>query len=118
MSREFAGEGDYLRDLVELVGIELEAFSGRELVFIEDERESAAEILSEAEGPEIGGAGRDRTDDLIVANDALSQLSYSPTRVGNEKILSSAQIRSSLRASRRLSFIVSFRAKRIVKRSV
>jgi hypothetical protein len=27
---------------------------------------------------EIGGASRDRTDDLIVANDALSQLSYSP----------------------------------------
>ena len=26
----------------------------------------------------IGGASRDRTDDLIVANDALSQLSYSP----------------------------------------
>jgi hypothetical protein len=29
-----------------------------------------------------GGASRDRTDDLIVANDALSQLSYSPVRVG------------------------------------
>ena len=28
----------------------------------------------------IGGASRDRTDDLIVANDALSQLSYSPTK--------------------------------------
>ena len=28
---------------------------------------------------ENGGASRDRTDDLIVANDALSQLSYSPT---------------------------------------
>ncbi len=28
----------------------------------------------------IGGASRDRTDDLIVANDALSQLSYSPAR--------------------------------------
>jgi hypothetical protein len=27
----------------------------------------------------IGGASRDRTDDLIVANDALSQLSYSPS---------------------------------------
>ena len=44
---------------------------------------------------EIGGAGRDRTDDLIVANDALSQLSYSPTCAGGKKILSSAQIRSS-----------------------
>ena len=29
---------------------------------------------------EFGGASRDRTDDLIVANDALSHLSYSPTR--------------------------------------
>ena len=28
---------------------------------------------------EIGGAGRDRTDDLLIANEALSQLSYSPT---------------------------------------
>ena len=26
----------------------------------------------------FGGASRDRTNDLIVANDALSQLSYSP----------------------------------------
>ena len=36
-----------------------------------------------SEGPleKHGGASRDRTDDLIVANDALSQLSYSPTRV-------------------------------------
>ena len=30
-------------------------------------------------GQDNGGASRDRTDDLIVANDALSQLSYSPT---------------------------------------
>jgi hypothetical protein len=29
-----------------------------------------------------GGASRDRTDGLVVANDALSQLSYSPTRDG------------------------------------
>ena len=27
----------------------------------------------------IGGAERDRTADLLVANEALSQLSYSPT---------------------------------------
>jgi hypothetical protein len=32
-----------------------------------------------------GGASRDRTDDLIVANDALSQLSYSPTCEGTAK---------------------------------
>jgi hypothetical protein len=30
---------------------------------------------------DFGGAGRDRTGGLIVANDALSQLSYSPTRM-------------------------------------
>jgi hypothetical protein len=30
----------------------------------------------------FGGASRDRTDDLIVANDALSQLSYSPEPSG------------------------------------
>src|ERR1700735_3087338 len=29
---------------------------------------------------EFGGAKRDRTADLLVANEALSQLSYSPTR--------------------------------------
>ena len=29
----------------------------------------------------FGGASRDRTDGLVVANDALSQLSYSPTLV-------------------------------------
>ena len=34
----------------------------------------------------FGGASRDRTDDLIVANDALSQLSYSPTFRGNRMI--------------------------------
>ena len=26
----------------------------------------------------FGGADRDRTDDLVIANDALSQLSYGP----------------------------------------
>ena len=30
----------------------------------------------------IGGAERDRTADLLVANEALSQLSYSPTFLG------------------------------------
>jgi hypothetical protein len=50
------------------------------------EREPAAEILSAAKdlsrqtARRLGGASRDRTDDLIVANDALSQLSYSPMR--------------------------------------
>jgi hypothetical protein len=31
-------------------------------------------------GREIGGASRDRTDDLFHAMEALSQLSYGPTR--------------------------------------
>jgi hypothetical protein len=31
-------------------------------------------------GVGVGGASRDRTDGLVVANDALSQLSYSPIR--------------------------------------
>jgi hypothetical protein len=31
----------------------------------------------------FGGASQDRTDDLIIANDALSQLSYSPTNLGS-----------------------------------
>ena len=30
----------------------------------------------------FGGASRDRTDGLVVANDALSQLSYSPIPEG------------------------------------
>ena len=37
----------------------------------------------DAAGVEIhrGGAERDRTADLLIANEALSQLSYSPNRV-------------------------------------
>jgi hypothetical protein len=35
----------------------------------------------------IGGAKRDRTADLLVANEALSQLSYSPTSGNNPAIL-------------------------------
>ncbi len=31
------------------------------------------------ENMENGGAGRNRTDDLLLAKQALSQLSYSPT---------------------------------------
>ena len=34
--------------------------------------------LSSTHIPEYGGADRDRTDDLLNANQALSQLSYSP----------------------------------------
>lgn len=35
----------------------------------------------------IGGADRDRTGGLLVANEALSQLSYSPTKEGSVFIL-------------------------------
>ena len=31
--------------------------------------------------PPPGGAERDRTADLVIANDALSQLSYGPVQV-------------------------------------
>ena len=34
------------------------------------------------ETPKIGGPDRDQTDDLVVANDALYQLSYCPEREG------------------------------------
>jgi hypothetical protein len=34
---------------------------------------------------ESGGASRARTDGLVVANDALSQLSYSPTKRTNDQ---------------------------------
>ena len=40
----------------------------------------------------IGGASRDRTDDLIVANDALSQLSYSPVCWGSIPLIHSNSV--------------------------
>ena len=71
--------------MAELVGIELEPFCGR----LSPQAKSRAKpkdpaIRERREDKQgfsgrIGGASRDRTDDLIVANDALSQLSYSPT---------------------------------------
>jgi hypothetical protein len=33
----------------------------------------------------IGGAERDRTADLVIANDALSQLSYGPKAFGYKR---------------------------------
>lgn len=32
---------------------------------------------------ELGGGGRDRTDDLMLAKHALSQLSYAPNQAGD-----------------------------------
>ena len=40
-------------------------------------------------GTENGGRGRDRTGGLVVANDALSQLSYTPT--GSPTILTDVE---------------------------
>ena|GEM_PF-6032336 len=59
---------------MELSGIELEPQCGRLSPQGNPER---------SEGPlyrlRVGGAERDRTAGLLVANEALSQLSYSPT---------------------------------------
>jgi hypothetical protein len=54
--------------------------------------ETAGQVTNQEKQPDripqvlgkYGGASRDRTDDLIVANDALSQLSYSPVRIVSE----------------------------------
>ena len=51
---------------------------------------------------EFGGASRDRTDDLIVANDALSQLSYSPTFVISFYHRAQSRLLSSSSASTRI----------------
>ena len=53
----------------------------------------------EVVGRADGGPGRDRTDDLIHAMDALSQLSYSPVRMtlflnGNLPPLASREVQS------------------------
>ena len=34
----------------------------------------------------LGGAGRNRTDDLLLAKQALSQLSYTPVMVGLRRV--------------------------------
>ena len=58
-------------------------------------------------GAGIGGAERDRTVDLLIANEALSQLSYSPTGpeeariIGVERDLSSFPLGVATAASRR-----------------
>ena len=42
-------------------------------------RDPAGRRMDKNQGRGIGGAERDRTAGLLVANEALSQLSYSPT---------------------------------------
>ncbi len=39
---------------------------------------SETTLKKESRGSRSGGAGRDRTDDILLAKQALSQLSYSP----------------------------------------
>jgi hypothetical protein len=56
----------------------------------------------------IGGASRDRTDDLIVANDALSQLSYSPIRWTIKEFYQRCGLRQTFAAQAANCFKISF----------
>ena len=40
------------------------------------------DLKPDAQTNKVGGAGRDRTDDLLLAKQALSQLSYGPVLNG------------------------------------
>ena len=42
------------------------------------------ELASRVDGIAAGGARRDRTDDLLLAKQALSQLSYGPVRSASQ----------------------------------
>ena len=46
------------------------------------ERAMLKTVLRATDSHSTGGAGRDRTDDLLLAKQALSQLSYSPEADG------------------------------------
>jgi hypothetical protein len=48
------------------------------------QKKKAAFFVEKAAFFESGGADRDQTDDLVVANDALYQLSYCPKKWANE----------------------------------
>ena len=52
--------------------------------------------IDPAGGQEYGGRDRDRTGDLLVANEALSQLSYSPT--SSKRILTEAPVLANRRS--------------------
>jgi hypothetical protein len=55
--------------------------TGRPSLFLEGKRPAASVLhFASARAEAVGGADRDRTGDLLVANQALSQLSYSPGR--------------------------------------
>ena len=49
-------------------------------------RRQACEMLVFIAGNKVGGASRDRTDDLKLAKLALSQLSYGPVLVELDKL--------------------------------
>ena len=54
----------------------------------------AIDGIADSHQPKTGGARRDRTDDLLLAKQALSQLSYGPIRyqepvANNQKLESS-----------------------------
>ena len=55
----------------------------------------AASIAPHSTAPlDIGGARRDRTDDLLLAKQALSQLSYGPSRAGTARAFPTTDFRS------------------------
>ena len=62
--------------------------------------------VQSAAGATTGGAGRDRTGDLLSANQALSQLSYSPKTQplphgrGSEKIIEASWMQGPTRPAR------------------
>ena len=54
--------------------------AGRNLKWTSRARSDHGDLPSGSSGSEFGGARRDRTDDLLLAKQALSQLSYGPGR--------------------------------------
>ena len=56
------------------------AMAAREIRLLQELRLGRATRGSAKSGKTVGGARRDRTDDLLLAKQALSQLSYGPAR--------------------------------------
>ena len=55
--------------------------ANRKITHFTGEQQSQASKPSTCYRAENGGADRDQTDDLVVANDALYQLSYCPIKL-------------------------------------
>jgi hypothetical protein len=68
-----------------LVGLDRLELSTSPLSGVRSSHLSYRPFLMEAD--KVGGAGRDRTGDLLSANQALSQLSYSPVRLIRYRIV-------------------------------